>query len=144
MKINVILRNGVFVPCYEEDYEKAKKLQKGIMLTCTIRLQRNARLNRKYHLLIKRAWDCLNEQQTAFFGTITAFRKSLEVTAGYYEPVYSVHDKEWQKANKSTSFSEMKEEEFEQLYSDVLDVIYKLLTNKTLSDKEFEAIFEGF
>ena len=139
-------RNGVFIPCYDTDYDKAKQIKEGIPLACNIRKQRNATFNAKYHKLIDRAWDCLNEQQIAFFGSRgkEAFRKSMEVTAGFYEPIYNFDDKKWQKAPISTSFDRMTEEEFQEVYTGVYDAIRALLTNKSLSEETFDTIFENF
>ena len=146
MNLNLILRNGVFVPCYEEDFERAKSLKRDTTYKCSISTIRNPEFNKKYHAMINRAWDCLNEEQTRFFGAMgkDAFRKSMEITAGFYEPVFSFDTKTWQKAPKSTSFSAMSEEEFQELYKGVYDAIRALLTNKYMSDNEFDAIFEGF
>ena len=146
MNINVIYRNGVFVPCYDEDYEKAKKLKHNIPLSIKVSTLRNPELNKKYHTLINRAWNCFDESQTAFFGEggKEAFRKSMEVTAGFFEPMFSFNEKEWHKAPKSTAFDKMSEEEFEELYARVYDAIRALLTRKTLTDQQFDTIFEGF
>ena len=146
MKLNVIYRNGVFVPCYDTDYEKAKKLPQNEPLRASFSLERNLEFNRKYHKLIDRAWDVMNERQVMFFGTHgkEAFRKSMQITAGFYDPVYNFTTKQWQQIPTSTAFDVMEEDDFKNLYNGVYDAIRALLTNSTMSDVEFDAIFEGF
>lgn len=146
MKLNVIYRNGVFVPCYDEDYEKAKKVPQGVPVSASFKAYRNPDFNRKYHTLIDRAWEVMNERQTAFFGVggKEAFRKAMQVTAGYYEPVFNFSTKQWQQVPRSTSFETMNEDEFQELYSGVYDAIRALLTNSSLSENEFDAIFADF
>lgn len=146
MNIKLIKRNNVFVPCYDEDYDTAKKLKENTPYIANVKFLRNADLNKKYHTLIDRAWNCLNEKQTAFFGANgkEAFRKSMEITAGFFEPVFSFDTKTWHQMPKSTSFDSMEEDEFEMLYSGVYDCIRTLLTNKSMSEAEFDAAFDGF
>lgn len=51
-------------------------------------------------------------------------RKDLQVSAGYYDERYSF-DGEVIREPKSISFGKMDQEEFDKLYSDVLDEIVK-------------------
>lgn len=146
MKLNVIYRNGVFVPCYDTDYEKARKVPQGIPVSASFKTYRNPDFNRKYHTLIDRAWEVMNERQTKFFGSggKEAFRKAMQITAGYYEPVFNFTTNQWQQVPRSTSFETMEEEEFQQLYTGVYDAIRQLLTNSTMTDSEFDAVFADF
>lgn len=147
MKIKLIYRNGVFVPCYDEDYQAAHTLKQNTVFQCNIKEIRNLDFNRKYHTLIDRAWNCLNEKQIAFFGERgkEAFRKSMEITAGFYEPVFDfTNNKGWNKAPRSTAFDKMSESEFQELYNGVYDAIRSLLTNGSMTEQQFDAVFDGF
>lgn len=63
-----------------------------------------------------------------------AFRKQCIIAAGYYVMVYSITGN-MQYISKSISFASMEEEEFEQLYSSVIDVLLKyVLKNYTRDD----------
>jgi len=146
MKLNVLYRNGVLAPCYNEDYEKAKSLPQNTPLSASFQTYRNPDFNRKYHALINRAWEVMNEQQTSFFGARgkEAFRKSMQVTAGFYDPVYNFSTKQWQQVPRSTSFENMEEDEFNELYNGVYDAIRALFTNSSMTEDEFDAVFCDF
>lgn len=104
------------------------------------------RKNALYHKIIDIAWDCLDESQEGFFGKRgkNAFRKSLEITAGFFEPVYNLQTGEFIKAPLSTSFDSMEQPEFDELFNGVLDILRMVFTRKIMSDDEFDAIFGTF
>lgn len=118
-------------PMYDEDYEAKKKLRLGVVYTADVKLARNYEFLKKYMVLIKTAWEYLNEGQCAFFGNnVNTFRKTLEVTAGFFEPVYDLTGGTWHKAPRSIAFDKMTEDEFHDVYERVKDVIFKcFLTN---------------
>lgn len=145
MKIQCCKRNGIFIPAFDTDYEKMKSLKEGVY-NVSVSNARNVEFNAKYHKLIDTAWNALTEEQTKFFGTRgkEAFRKSMEITAGYYEPLFDFCSKEWHRAPISTAFDAMDESEFRELYDGVYDSIRALLTNKSMTQEMFDTIFEGY
>lgn len=125
------------VPNYDSDYEEKKKLKIGEVYRCEIRLARNYNFHRKYFALINCAWQYQNEKTRQHFGeNVEAFRKTVEVTAGHFEMVYSVIRKEWVEAPKSISFEKMDENEFNELYEKVKDVLF-IVFLKNISEEEF-------
>lgn len=146
MNIKLCKKNNLLVPAFEADYEKVKKLKHGEVYSCSVSLIRNAEKNALYHKMIDIAWDCLNEKQEDFFGKHgkKAFRKSLEITAGFFEPVYNLQTGEFIKAPLSTSFDSMGQQEFDKLFDGVLDTLRLTFTRKIMSEEEFDAIFGNF
>lgn len=138
MKLLLMNTTEGLVPCYDSDYDEKKKLKIGESYWVNVTKARNIKLHRKYFALINCAWEYLNERQTSFFKeNKDAFRKTVEIAAGYYDMIYSIARKEWIEQPKSIAFDKMEELEFRELYDNVKRVIFKMfLTNISL--EEFE------
>lgn len=129
---------------YDEDYDEKKKLKIGETYEAEIRLPRNLKFHRKYFSLLRCAWEYLNEKQQEFFeNDMEVFRKSLEVTAGWCEPIYNLKTESWVHAPKSISFRKMKEEEFNALYNNVRDILLRAIL-PNISQEEFERNLKNF
>jgi hypothetical protein len=138
MKIKLLNTVSGLKPLYDSDYDEKKKLKIGEVYEATIRLQRNLQFHRKYFGLINCAWEYQNERVIEHFKhNIELFRKTVEVAAGWCEPVYSIARKEWIEVPKSISFDKMDEDEFQNLYERVKDVLFKYFL-KNISVEEFE------
>ena len=125
-------------PMYDEDYDKKKMLKVGTVYEVTVKELRNVAFHRKYFSLINLAWEYLDEHQRAFFKEdVNAFRKTVEVAAGHYEPVYSVARQSWLEVPKSIAFDKLSESDFEQLYEKVKTVIFQTFIPQVKRD-EFE------
>ena len=131
-------------PMYDEDYDQKKMLKVGTVYEATIKELRNVAFHRKYFSLINLAWEYLNEQQRAFFKEdVNAFRKTVEVAAGHFEPVYSVARQSWLEVPKSIAFDKLSESDFEQLYEKVKTVIFQTFIPSSVKD-EFEYVLKDF
>lgn len=127
MKINLVVTSEGFRCATDDDYEKKKTLKRGTVVQCTILEYRNYRFHRLYFSLINLSWEYLSEQQRAFFkDNVDAFRKTVEVAAGHYEPVYSVARQSWLEVPKSIAFDKLDEASFHQLYEKVKSVIFSM------------------
>ena len=125
--MKMLLKNTVsgLVPMFDDDYEEKRKLKIGEIYMCEVKKERNINFHRKYFALINCAWAFMNERQTEFFKeNIDGFRKTIEVAAGHYEPVYDLTRGEWLHAPKSIAFSKMDEHAFRDLYERVKDVLF--------------------
>lgn len=131
------------VPCGDDDYEQKRKLKVGQTYNVEIRIVRNVDFHRKYFALISYAWEFLNEQETAAFGTKEGFRKSVEITAGHYEPLYDLETQSFVHVPKSISFGSMDNAEFSELYGRVKDVIFSIIGGR-VSETEFERLLIDF
>ena len=125
-------------PMFDTDFDEKKKLKLGQSYKAKITKARNIDFHRKYFALINCAWEYMNEKQCEFFkNNSNLFRKTVQVSAGFYTPLYSIKRKEWIEEPTSISFDKMDNVEFEELYTKVRDVIFTLL-EKTVSQEEFE------
>lgn len=112
-------------PCYDEDYDKKKKLKIGETYKAKITVARNINLHRKYFALINCAWAYQNERVTKHFReSVDSFRKTVEIASGHCETVYNLQLKSWVEIPKSIAFDKMDEMEFRDLYDRVKDILF--------------------
>lgn len=144
MKINLVVTSEGFRCATDDDYEKKKKLKRGSVIDCTIKEYRNYKFLKKYFSLINLSWEYLHEAQRAFFKEdVEAFRKTVEIAAGHYEPVYSPLRNMWLEVPKSIAFDKLTEADFEELYNRVKDVIFHTFIPNVNKD-EFEYGLRNF
>jgi len=118
MKVFLVKQlNNSFKIAYNSDYEKIKKLKAGEEYQCEIKRPRNLKFHKKFFALINMLFE--NQER---YNNSDRLRKDLIIEAGFYD--------EWvdfqgvtQREAKSISFASMKEDEFSDLYSRVLDAI---------------------
>lgn len=137
MKINVLNTVQGLVPLTDDDYDEKKKLKLGRKYTVSVKEARNYDFHKKYFALINLTWEYLNEEQEKFFNNSKeVFRKSLEVTAGHCERIFSFKEKNWVDIPKSVAFDKMDEFEFRDLYDSVKNVIFSSIL-RGISEEEF-------
>lgn len=137
MKINLLNTLEGFKLCTDIDYELKCKLKIGKVYQAEIKLLRNYEFLRKYFALLNCSWQYQNEKvQEHFHNSVESFRKTVQVAAGYCDTYYSISRKEWVEESKSISFEKMEEEEFQDLYNKVKDVLF-LYFLKNVSEEEF-------
>ena len=137
MKINLVNTLEGFKLATDADYELKRKLKLGRVYQFETKLLRNYEFLKKYHKLIAVAFEYQNEKvQEHFHNSIESFRKTVQVAAGYCDTYYSISRKEWVEESKSISFEKMEEEDFQELYSKVKDVLF-LYFLKNISEQEF-------
>ena len=110
--------NGSFLPAYNSDWEKAKKFKPGEDYLFTHKKVRSPGHHRKYMGLVRLAYN----NQTKYQISQRGFRKTLEMKAGYAEPVI-IDGKEVYKLPLSIAYDKLDQHGFKDLYSKVLDVI---------------------
>ncbi len=138
MKLHVQNTAHGLVPLYDADYDEKKKLRIGEVYEVAVKRPRNLPFHKKYFSLIHCAWDYLPEHTVEYFHhNIECFRKTVEIAAGWCEPVYSIARREWVETAKSIAFDKMTEDEFRELYERAKDVLYKYFL-KHVTVEEFE------
>lgn len=137
MKLLLLNTASGLKPMYDEDYEEKQKLKIGEVYQATIKTVRNYELHKKYFAMLRCAWEYLTQRQRDFFKSKEVFRKTVQISAGYSEPVFNIAKKEWQEQAKSISFDNMDEFEFRELYENVRTVIFTVFL-KHVSLEEFE------
>ena len=144
MKLNLVVTSEGFRCATDDDYEKKWTLKRGTVVECTIKEYRNYQFHKLYFSLINLSWEYLTEQQREFFHeSVEAFRKTVEVAAGHYEPVYNVTRLEWVEVPKSIAFDKLTEAEFHELYERVKTVIFQTFIPQ-VSREEFEYAIKDF
>lgn len=143
MKLMVVNTPRGLIPCGDDDYDEKRKLKIGQTYSVEIRVVRNVDFHRKYFALISYAWEFLTEQEMDAFRTKEGFRKSIEITAGHYEPIYDLETESFVHAPKSISFGSMDNAEFSDLYDRVKDVIFSIIGSR-VTREEFERILIDF
>lgn len=144
MKIRLVCTSTGFVLESDEDYEVKRLLKNGSVYEATITRQRNPRFHRKYFQLINCAWDMIGEKWQEFFRcSKDGFRKTLELSAGYYDVIYSPARKEWTQIPKSIAFDKMDEGDFSSMYERVKDVLYTLFIDEN-NREQFEEQLKYF
>ena len=121
------------IPLYNSDEENWQKLHDDNEYKIEITTPRNYMFHKKYMALINLVFK--NQDK---YKEIDAMRYAIQMAAGYYKEVIMLSGTTLY-FPVSISFAEMDQEKFEQLYSDVLDVILqKVLRGITKEDIELE------
>ena len=152
--MKLLLRNTThgLIPIYDDDFDEKKKLVIGKDYMAEIKLARNLMFHRKYFGMLDTAWYLLTERQRIYFGGAyygetfgkEAFRKSVQVTAGFFEPIYDGKEKRWQKSYKIIAFDKMDDAEFEKLYHAVYDTVMSILSMNGTTQEQFNAMIDNF
>ena len=132
MKIIIYKSGGALKPSTADDSDKLNRLKPDIPYSVSVKEERNYEFHKKYFKLINVAWELLGEKTHDFFKTSDSFRKTIEISAGWYEVIYNMARNGWLQVPKSIAFDKMSQEEFEELYERVKDVIWMLLDERDL------------
>jgi hypothetical protein len=133
----VRLPTGGFAPATDEDAEAIRKIKAGSMVRCEVKQIRNYKFLQKWFTLAKYAFDIWSDtlEPQEYKGVpvepnFDRFRKDLIILTGRFDAVYNARGDVRVEA-KSISFASMSEQEFEQLYSETINVILKKILNST-------------
>jgi hypothetical protein len=126
--------NNIFIVDSGED-----TIKNGEIVSAEIKRPRNYEFHKKFFALLNYSYECWEPEELEYRGRpvgkdFDRFRKDIIILAGYYDVVTNIKGEVKAEA-KSISFGKMEEEEFEKLYSDVINVILKhILTNYSRDD----------
>lgn len=124
-------------PVDEKGLEWINKISKKDTLIADIVKPRNAKFFRKFFVLVEVAYDAWMPDETIDLPAkkdIDVFREELTIAAGHYEAVYLMDGGVKLKA-KSISWAKMEQDEFERLYSSVINVVLQgVLSSYTKDD----------
>jgi hypothetical protein len=130
---------GALIPADPQAAEYISKLKLGAGVNASITRQRNPRFHRKFMALLNLAFEAWEPEEVMYKGQVVGknfkqFRNDITVLAGHYEMAVNFKG-EARLTAKSISFGNMGQDDFEQLYSDVVNVVLtKILTNYTRDD----------
>jgi len=121
-KITLIKQlNNTFKIAFNSDYETAKKIPLNEPIEFEFTKKRNYKFHKKFFALLNLVYE--NQEQ---YNNIDHLRKDLIVSAGFYDLRYNIEGVELQEP-KSISFANMDENEFQDLYSKIIDVVVNWL-----------------
>ena len=144
MKLHLIKTNEGFKCCTDQDQEVRSKLKLGQVYEVSIKVARNYQFHCKYFGLITLAWEYQTEEkQQLYNNNIEGFRKTIEIAAGYFTPIYNETTKEYTQTPISIAFDTMDNLEFQTLYENVKNVIYAVYL-KDINQEEFNKVLESF
>lgn len=137
----IVLTKGIhgLVPVDQSGAEFLSKLKLGQGVTVTVKRARNVGFHRKLFALLNLAFDAWEPVGNTYKGqhvskNFEQFRNDVTVLAGYYDTAITLKG-DTRLTAKSISFANMSQEEFEALYSAVVDVVLqRILTRYTRSD----------
>lgn len=124
MKIRVVNTPAGFIPETDDDADKKRRLRTGATYEVTVKEVRNPLFNRKFHAMIRTAWEYLTElEQMDFHNNVDFFRYHLEIEAGFCVAVYDCKADKVNFIPKSTAFDKMTESEFSDLYESIRRIL---------------------
>jgi hypothetical protein len=139
---NIVLAKtagGALVPVDQQGIEYLTKLKIGAGVTVSIKRNRNPGHHRKLFALLNLAFDAWEPVGNTYKGepvqkNFDQFRNDVTVLAGYFDTAITLKG-ETRLTAKSISFGSMAQEEFDGLYSKIVDVVLtRILTNYTRDD----------
>ena len=131
--------NNTLIPADEISTEIMDDIQVNTEYKAELTRPRNLKFHRLFFALVKVAFDAWDMPKNTYQGVkieknLDRFRKDLLIMAGYGYPVVNIKGDVRFEA-QSMSFGSMDQDEFETLYSRVIDVILgKVLTHYTRDD----------
>lgn len=140
MKIHLCRSPFGLSPATDEDREKLQKLSYDKVYEIDIKESRNYRFHCKYFKLFQVAWEYQNEDTQEHFGSMDAWRKTVEVAAGHCDRCWSIDYNSWLEVPKSIAFDKLSEEEFRDLYERVKHVLFTIFLTDIDPDDFFEAL----
>lgn len=128
--------DGSFLPSYDSDHDKLKKIKVGATVQCDITQPRNIAFHRKFFALINLVF-----QNQEVFDNIDYMRKELTKAAGYYD-TYINHKGVQCFEAKSISFGKMSQDDFDDLYQRFLDKVEEIFKfDSELIKEEIEQFY---
>lgn len=130
---------GALVPMDQQAIDYLNKLKLGAGVTVEIKRHRNPAFHRKFMALLNLAYEAWEPAEATYKGQVVGknfdqFRSDITVLAGHYEMAINLRG-ETRLTAKSISFASMGQDEFEDLYSAVVNIVLKrFLTNYTRDD----------
>ena len=137
---------GMFAPYGEETQEALAKVKAGQILAGDFAKMRNPLFHRKVFALFGLLFDVWSETcpPMQYKGIdvrpeLERFRKDLVIMAGYFTPVFAI-DGTMRLNAKSISFASMDQQEFEKLFSALIDTgLQKILKPGTMTEAQLRA-----
>ncbi|EKO3894346.1 DUF1367 family protein [Vibrio metschnikovii] len=141
--LHLVKDMGGFKPLGSDDSELMRKIPLGSVIEAEFSKKRNPLFHRKFFALLNTGYEYWNPPEADWRGfkavkNFDVFREQVTILAGFREVTYNLDGSVKVKA-KSISFASMDDNEFEKVYSQVLDVVWNKIMSTVFDDKrEFE------
>lgn len=123
--------DGRLAPLNEQEADELKKIKVGHIVECKIIRKRNPEFHRRFFALLQVGFDVWSESAPRVehhgqqvLPNFERFREEVTVLAGYYEPVFNLKG-ELRLQPRSISFAHMDQDDFEGLFSQVINVLLR-------------------
>lgn len=146
MQMLLVKNRGALYPADLGSIDYLEKMTPGELVNVKVTRMRDGRRHRKFFAMLRVAFDMWSPEPVehpAGSGNYIVPEKSPEVfrnwatvKAGYYD-VVGLPDGGVKAVPKSIAFDKMEEDEFQQLYSNVLDILLQI-PNEEMGRAEFE------
>jgi hypothetical protein len=131
-------------PCDDESANYLFQVKQGTVLKANVSKPRNYIFHQKYFALLNLAydsWDPVVEHKgVKIEKNFDKFREDIQIMAGYGDAVINLNG-EVRYKSKSISFGSMSPEDFEKLYSNVINVILQKVLH-TYTEDDLERVVE--
>lgn len=129
MRLLMTKAQQALMPFDEPSREALAKLKTGAGVWVEVKQARNVRFFRKLFALLNLAFDLWEPANKEWRGepvrkNFDRFREDITILAGHYEATFDINGQTRLRA-KSISFANCTEEEFEQVYKGILDVVWR-------------------
>lgn len=129
-------------------WQRVRKMEAGELVEIDVSFPRNPRFHRKYFALLRVGFDAWQPDRKRFRyrgrevrKSFDAFREEVTVLAGYYVQTFKI-DGTFKLEAQSIAFGSMDEDEFEALYSAVVNVLLSNVLARYANRDELDAVIE--
>lgn len=139
---------GVLVPASDEEAERMKRYKTGEMCEGEFKQWRNPQFHKKVFAFFNFCFQHWSADQAGLenmdeSAQFDRFRKDLTILAGYYEQTMRLNN-EIRTEAQSLSYGNMEQEEFEKLYSALINAALKHIFGKTKDQNIINQLYAFF
>ena len=146
MKVKFIKQpGGVMVPASDMEAERLIKFKTGELYEMEIKNSRNSQFHRKVFQFYNFCFEYWRSDQEFLSeqAQFDCFRDNLTVLAGYYHTLVNLKGETRIEA-KSISFASMTQEQFEQLYTALINTASKHIFGSKIDDETYDKLMSFF
>jgi hypothetical protein len=134
--------SGALIPIDDSEAEKLKRWKAGSAVRGEFKLMRNGAFHRKMFALLNLCYEHFKDMPVSGIShngaTVTpsfdVFRDDLVILSGHYTAHYGISGEVTLKA-KSLSFASCSQEDFERIYSSVIDAALRVVYDNSKSEQ---------
>lgn len=147
MKVTVIKSpSGALIPASEEAADLLRKIKSGTALSIEVKQIRNYEFHKKLFSLLQLCYEkfCDNVAPAEYKGQAATpcfetWREQFIILAGHYNVTFGIQGKVRLKA-KSLSFAKCSQDDFEIIYSSLIDAALKHVYGNAMSEVELRTL----